>query len=224
MTPRTDILRFILAGALVLGASACGGSDDEAADQQPSADATSQASAPSQSQPADAAAPLTVADLDAYERGMQKEKQMVDELITKAKSATSDGDKLRLMTDAMEDQTMDDGAHAAGMPLERYRDLRNRMSEILSASSFSIMGAALRQQTRASDAQLDTMAAQGAMTADQVTQSRKTIQETLQQLDAQEKAAMDRIAPDAMETFKQRAPHLDSLRMNTAGLRVKVAS
>ena len=113
---------------------------------------------------------------------------------------------------------------AAGMSLDRYRDLRNRMSEVLGASSLSVMGAALRQQMRASEAQLDTMAAQGAMPADRVAESRKTIHETQQQYDVQEKAAMDRIAPDALEVFKQRAPHLDSLRMNTVGLRLKVAS
>ena len=80
---------------------------------------------------------------------------------------------------------------------------------------------ALRQQAAASEAELDK---QTGLTADQIAQSRKAIQDMRVQYDAQETTALQMIAPDAVETFKQRALRLDSLRMVTVGLRVKVAS
>ena len=215
--------RIAVAIALVLTVAACSGSDDQQAMDQQAADAASQPAVPTQDMSGDAGAPLTSADLDAYERGMKKEMEIVQDLVKQAEGTTDDAKQLEIMTAALEDQTMDDGAQAAGMPLDRYRALRNRMTEVLSASSFSIMGAALRDQARQSEAQLDSLAGQG-LTAEQIAQSRKNVQEMKDQLDAQERTTLEMIAPDAREAFKQRALRLDSLRMNTVGLRLKVAS
>ena len=220
---RTHFYRVAIAAAITLTMAACGGSDDEQATDEQPADATSQEAAPTQDMSAAGSVPLTSADIDAYERGMKKEMEIVQDLVKQAEGPTDDAKQLQLMTAALEDQTMDDGAQAAGIPLERYRDLRNRMTEVLSASSLSIMGAALREQARQSEAQLNEFAGQG-MTAEQIAQSRKNVQEMKDQLDAQERTTLEAIAPDAREAFKQRALRLDSLRMNTVGLRLKVAS
>jgi len=224
MFGKTGIGHGALACALALSVAACGGSDDESAAEDQQTEAVTQDAGQPESMQADAGAPLTVADIDAYERGMRKEKEIVEELVRQAEKTTDDTEQMKLMTAAMEEQTMDDGAQAAGLPLERYRDLRNRMSEALGASSLSIVGSALRQQAALSEAQIDTLAQQGGMAPAQVEQSRQNAAQMRQQLDAQEKAGLEMIAPDAREAFKQRVLRLDSLRMETVGLRVKVAS
>ena len=217
---RTRTPLSTLAMALLIAAAACGGSDDENADEQIAEEQpVNSALPPSEA----AAAPLTVADIDAYERGMQKEKQILEELVKKAENTTDDQEQLQLMTQAMENQTMDDGAQAAGMPLDRYKQLRQRMDVVLGSSSQSIMGSALREQAKQSEAQIDAMAAQD-MAAERIEEMRKTMREMQEQYDAQEKKALEQIAPDARASFAQRVLSLDSLRMVTAGLRIKVAS
>jgi hypothetical protein len=223
MTWMTGISRCTVALALALSTVACGGdSDEETAEQEQleevalPQDAGSQPAAPT-------GAPLTAADFDAYERGIRKEKEILDELVRKAATTTKDEDKMELMMAAMEDQTMDDGARAAGLSLERYKDLANRMGQVLGASSKSVMGSALRQQTLASEAQIDSLAAQG-MPAAQIADMRKGNAQMREQMDTNEKNALEQIAPDAREVFQQRAAQLDSLRMTTVGLRMKVAS
>lgn len=223
MTWMTGISRCTVALALAMGTVACGGDADEetAADEQQqevaqAQDAGSQPAAPT-------GAPLTAADFDAYERGIRKEKEILEELVKKAAAATKDEEKMELMMAAMEDQTMDDGARAAGLSLERYRELSNRMDQVLGASSKSVMGSALRQQTAASEAQIDSLAAQG-LPAAQIADMRKGNAQMREQMDTNEKNALEQIAPDAREVFQQRALQLDSLRMTTVGLRLKVAS
>lgn len=224
MTWMTGISRCTVALALAMGTVACGGDADEetAADEQQqevaqAQDAGSQPAAPT-------GAPLTAADFDAYERGIKREKEILDSLVAKAATTTKDEDKMELMMAAMEDQTMDDGARAAGLSLERYKDLANRMGQVLGASSKSVMGSAMRQQTLASEAAIDTMEAQGGMPAAQIAEMRKGNAQMREQMDTNEKNALEQIAPDAREVFQQRAAQLDSLRMTTVGLRMKVAS
>ena len=220
MTFRTRTSRAALALVLLIAATACGGSEDENSNEQV-VEETSANSAVAQGDAA--AAPLTVADIEAYERGMQKEKQILEELVRKAENTRDDQQQLELMMQAMEDQTMDDGAQAAGISLERYKELRNRLDQVLGSSSLSIMGSALRQQAKLSDAQIDTMAAQGTP-PERIEEMRKSIRQMQEQYDTQEKAALEQLAPDARAVFTQRALRLDSLRMTTAGLRLKVAS
>jgi hypothetical protein len=223
MTWMTGISRCTVALALAMGTVACGGDADEetAADEQQQEVAQAQDAG---SQPATpTGAPLTAADFDAYERGIRKEKEILEELVKKAAAATKDEEKMELMMAAMEDQTMDDGARAAGLSLERYRELSNRMDQVLGASSKSVMGSALRQQTAASEAQIDSLAAQG-LPAAQIADMRKGNAQMREQMDTNEKNALEQIAPDAREVFQQRALQLDSLRMTTVGLRLKVAS
>lgn len=215
--------RYIVALALALSTVACGGDSDEetaAAEQQqevvPPQNAGSQSAAAT-------GAPLTAADFDAYERGITKEKEILEELVKKAAAATKDEEKMELMMAATEDQTQDDGARAAGLSIDRYRELSNRMDQVLGASSKSVMGSALRQQTVASEAQIDSLAAQG-LPAAQIADMRKGNAQMREQMDTNEKKALEQITPDARDVFQQRALQLDSLRMTTVGLRLKVAS
>src|SRR5687768_10072336 len=223
MTWMTGISRCTVALALALSTVACGGDAGEetaAEEQQEEAaqpqDAGTQPAAPS-------GAPLTAADFEAYERGVRKEKEILEELVKKAAATTKEEEQMELMMAAMQDQTMDDGARAAGLSLDRYKDLSNRMDQLLGASSKSIMGSALRQQTKASEAQFDELATQG-MPASQIADMRKGNAQMLEQMDTNEKNALEQVAPDAREVFHQRALQLDSLRMTTIGLRLKVAS
>ena len=224
MTWKISIYRPALAFALALMTSACGGADDEnTADEAPPADLPAQDVGAGQTPATESATPLTTADFDAYERGIRKEKEILEELVKKAAATTKTEEKMELMMAAMEDQTMDDGARAAGLSLDRYRDLSNRMGQVLGASSKSVMGSALRQQTAASEAQIDSLAAQG-LPAAQIADMRKGNAQMREQMDTNEKNSLEQIAPDAREVFQQRALQLDSLRMTTVGLRMKVAS
>jgi hypothetical protein len=224
MISNIRISHFVLALAVGITATACGGSDDEeTAQEQAAEEAPPQSATSPQPDPSTGSVPLTMADIEAYERGMQKEKQILEELVTKVASAKNDQEKLNLMMQAMEDQTVDDGAQAAGMSVDRYKDLRNRMDQVLGANSSSIMGSALRQQAKLSEAQIDTLAAQG-LPAERIAEMRQSMKQMQEQYDTQEKASLEQVSPDARGIFTQRVLRLDSLRLTTAGLRVKVAS
>jgi DNA-directed RNA polymerase specialized sigma24 family protein len=223
MTWMTGISRCTVVLALALGTVACGGdADDETAAEEQQQEVAQPQDAGTQPEAA-AKTPLTAADFDAYQRGITKEKEILDELVKKAATTTKDEEKMELMMAAMEDQTMDDGARAAGLSLERYKELSQRMGEVLGASSKGVMGSALRKQTLDSEKQIDELAAQG-MPAAQIADMRKGNAQMREQMDTQEKNALEQIAPDAREVFQQRAAQLDSLRMTTVGLRMKVAS
>jgi hypothetical protein len=223
MTWMTGISRCTLALALALGTAACGGDAEEETAAEEQQEEVAQAQDAGMQPAAPTGAPLTAADFDAYERGLRKEKEILEELVKKSAAATKDEEKMELMMAAMQDQTMDDGARAAGLSLERYRDLSQRMDQVLGASSKSIMGSALRQQTVASETQIDELASQG-MPAAQIADMRKGNAQMREQMDANEKTSLEQVAPDAREVFQQRALQLDSLRMTTVGLRLKVAS
>jgi hypothetical protein len=127
----------LLAIALLL---ACGRKDappDTAADTtstEESAAQTNEAPADTQTaQPAGnpASAPLTIADIDRWEKGMAAEMQAVRESAAKLKSARSSEDTLNAMMGVQEMATRDAGAKAAGVDPERYGFIRSELSAVV---------------------------------------------------------------------------------------------
>src|SRR5690606_5688417 len=73
-------------------------------------------------------APLTVADVERWERGMQAELEAVEEAERSFGQARNAEDTLNAMTAANETATLEAGARAAGVNVERYRFIRRNLS------------------------------------------------------------------------------------------------
>ena len=118
--------RCIGSSLVVLAAVTACGSGDKPADQAASA-ATSNA-APAEAAPAastTAAAELTAAELDAYVKGIARETELVRAAQDRARTATTPQARGEAQQAQWEDQTIPEGAKAAGLTPERYRAVRS---------------------------------------------------------------------------------------------------
>jgi hypothetical protein len=79
-----------------------------------------------------ASAPLTVADVQRWERGMEGELQAVQAAAAKMQSARSGEDSLNAMMGVQEMSTLSAGAQAAGVDEERYKFIRSNLSAAVS--------------------------------------------------------------------------------------------
>jgi hypothetical protein len=105
-----------------------GGSDVA---ETPSSDT---AGSPSTSTPpaSPSSAPLTAADVQRWERGMEGELKAVQEASAKMKSARTGEDSLNAMMGVQEMSTAPAGAKAAGVDEERYKFIRSNLSAVVS--------------------------------------------------------------------------------------------
>ncbi len=132
---------------IVLGAFsvACGGDidttpDDRAGDALAGAPvAAASAAESSEDSPADAAsAPFafTAADLVALERGLARETEAVEAARARGRAAKTPAERGQAAQGEWEDQTIPEGARAAGIPLERYRKTRATVHQVLQTLDF----------------------------------------------------------------------------------------
>jgi hypothetical protein len=106
-------------------AAACGGGD-KSADNSTSGAASSSA-APAAAAPgasSSASTELTAADLEAYAKGLSRETEVVRAAQERARSATTPQARGEAQQAQWEDQTIPEGAKAAGLAPERYRAVR----------------------------------------------------------------------------------------------------
>ncbi len=136
------MMKHWILGAALLGLAACGDRPAEA----PAADATAAtapveapvvpAAAPASAEPTVAAdAPLQVADIDAYVRGMGREVELLQAEFRKIEQARAadDSDAETEALFAMTGNGIDlAGAQAAGMSPARYGFVKNRVDEVQS--------------------------------------------------------------------------------------------
>ena len=112
--------------ALIMIAAACGG-DSKPADQ--SGEGTTPAAASSGTTsaggPARGAAELSTADLDAYARGIARETELVRAAQERGRTAATPQARGEAQQAQWEDQTIPEGAKAAGLSPERYRAVRS---------------------------------------------------------------------------------------------------
>jgi hypothetical protein len=109
---------------------ACGGGDKPG--DQAASGATGGAAAPveaSASASAPAGTELTATDLDAYAKGLARETELVRAAQERAKSASTPQARGEAQQAQWEDQTIPEGAKAAGLSPERYRAVRSTVHE-----------------------------------------------------------------------------------------------
>lgn len=120
--PRLDRMRAARA-IVLLQVIACGSGADGPSDQTANQRA-SEAAPPAASGTASAAAELTAADLDAYAKGIARETELVRAAQDRALTAATPQMRGEAQQAQWEDQTIPEGAKAAGLTPERYRAVR----------------------------------------------------------------------------------------------------
>ena len=111
---------------LVVGG--CGGGDTASPSTTDSAASTAPTTAASPS--------FTAADVDAYERGMKKEIEAVRAAQQQAGTAKDAQQRLAAIRAQWEDATVPLGAEAAGLSVDRYRQVRNAVNEVFKTLDF----------------------------------------------------------------------------------------
>lgn len=136
---RSRSFSFLTVLALV---TACGGKHDAAtadtAAAQPETAAATPAAAPAATAPAStsaADAPLTVADIDRWQKGMAAELQAVQDAAKQLHDAKSGNDTVTAMFATNETSTLPAGAKAAGVDEERYKFIRSTLSTVVGEMS-----------------------------------------------------------------------------------------
>jgi pyruvate/2-oxoglutarate dehydrogenase complex dihydrolipoamide acyltransferase (E2) component len=196
--------------ALLLAACSKGETADAEADDTTSAQAeeSAQEAAPeAAAQPAAApgggesgaqtSAPLAVADIDRWQRGMDAELKAVREAGEKLKAAKTGTDTVSAMMGANDMQTRDAGAAAAGVSPERYQFVRTTLSS--AAGSLS----PLEMEMKVSD-----------MPPAMVEEMKKAREGSLTQLG-------NALPPDVVEALRPRAAALRKQDLTLTGERLK---
>ena len=120
--------RFLCAGLTTLAAlSAAGCGSDSNTSDRPSAESMPSSASGTEPAPAGAseqAAELTPADLEAYAKGLARETELVRAAQERGRTAATPEARGEAQQAQWEDQTIPEGAKAAGLPVERYRAVR----------------------------------------------------------------------------------------------------
>jgi hypothetical protein len=80
--------------------------------------------------------PFTAADLEAYERGIAREAQLVQAARERGRAARTPAERAAAAQAQWESATVSGGAQAAGMPAARYKPLRETLHRVLSTLDF----------------------------------------------------------------------------------------
>jgi len=197
-----------LAVLSLVAVAACGHSRDAATDSTAAAtDSTPPATAPStsaavtpaSSSAASTDAPITVADIDAWQKGMTAELTAVQDAGTARQNAKNATDTLNAMFGANDMSTRPAGAKGAGMSEARYQYVSNKLSSIV--GNLSPVEAEMNMK-------------------DMPESFRKQMQESREQSATQEMAGM---APDVQAALRTRAADLRKQSLELAGARLKAA-
>jgi hypothetical protein len=200
--------RAALACVLAISLSACGGDDsatDDAAQEDAGAEAEAgdqaalAAAAPAAEAGAGTTAPVTVADIESWEKGMAGELAAVRAAGARMKEAKTNEDTLSAMMAVQEMATQEAGAKAAGMVLERYKFIRSELSAAVSYLTPHLGGI---DTTMLSPAQRD---------------------ELRQSNEAQLKQMAERVPAEVVQALRPRAVELRKQNMTLVAERLKSA-
>jgi hypothetical protein len=196
--------RAALACVLALTPAACGGGDSDTDEAAPPAEAGADTGAGGEAAPAydasaGAPAPVTVADIDSWQKGMAAELEVVRAAGTKLKEANTPDDTLSAMMGMQEMATQEAGAKAAGLELERYKFVNSELSAAVSYLTPQLGGI---DTTMLSPAQRDELRESNA---------------------AQLKQMEDRVPADVVEALRPRAAELRKQSLGLAAERLKSA-
>ena len=208
--------RRVVALSLLAVTVACSGGDDAAADSLAAAtDAAETAAAATAAAPAaQTEAELGAADVDAYERGLAAEVEVLREAVERRAGARTGEDTLSAIMAATEMQSVPAAAERAGLDVDRYRRLENAFGQVLSKR---VMNPALLAQT----AQADTSQL-AQLPAEAQERARANMREAAA---AFSDSATYRTLPPALhDTVRQRADaRLDALWKERNELRARAA-
>jgi hypothetical protein len=129
------VIRLALHGAatlIVVTAGLACATGDDAADRS----TDSAAGAASSSDTAPPTAELTSETLDAFERGLRRETQLVRDASQRSSSATTPEERGRAIQDGFPDRTIPIAAAEAGMSTPRYRAVRETVDRVLTTLDF----------------------------------------------------------------------------------------
>jgi hypothetical protein len=142
---------------------------------------------------------VSVDDIDRWQRGMEAELKATQEAAAKLAQAKDENEKLEAMHGATEMGTIDAGADAAGVDRDRYRRIRNHLSNAVSQLSPIEMEMDVSQ-----------------MPAEMVEQMKQARAAGVSQLESQ-------LPADVLEALKGRAAELRQQDKNLVAERLKVA-
>jgi hypothetical protein len=197
------LLRAALACVLALMPTACGGGDSDSDEAAPAAETESEAggetAAPAAADQSPGNPPVTVADIDAWQKGMAAELAAVRAAGAKMKEAKTNEDTLSAMMAVQEMATQEAGAKAVGMDLERYKFIRGELSAATSYLTPQLGG-------------IDTTILSPAQR-----------EELRQGNEAQLKQMQDRVPPNVVAALKPRAEELRKQDLGLVAERLKSA-
>ena len=131
MTRTRRFAATITAILILFACTACGGDTREGADTS-TADEREPAAADSSTGPAE----LTEDNLDAYERGLRREIEAVRTAQQRSGTATTPEERGAAIQASFDVATIPQGAEAAGLPVEEYREIRETVNEIFRTLDF----------------------------------------------------------------------------------------
>jgi hypothetical protein len=190
-----------VAACAVMGAAGCG---RETSAPAPTEDASTAAAveesvAPSPATPS-AASTVSVDDIELWKRGMEAERKAVQDAAAKLAQAKDENEKLEALTASMEMSTIDAAASAAGVDRDRYRRIRNTLSDAVS-------------QLSPIEMEMDV----SKMPPEMVEQMKQARASSVSQLEAN-------LPPDVFEALKARAAELREQDKLLVAERLKVAT
>ena len=131
--PLRTLLPALLAAALL---GACGGSGDGDAADTGAPGAADAAAPPSSAAVAEQPLALADADLEMYERGLEKEIELVRAAQQRGSSATTAAERSAASQAQWKEQTMPEAARAIGADSARYIQVREAVHEVLQTLDF----------------------------------------------------------------------------------------
>jgi hypothetical protein len=132
----TACRRVALSFAIAFATVSCGSGDSDSVDSVAAADGST-VPAPSSSTPSESGdATFNSADLDRLERGLRREIELVQDAQRRSGTATTAQDRGRAMQDAYAEATIPRAAESVGMPVERYRVVRETVDRVLTTLDF----------------------------------------------------------------------------------------
>ena len=199
--------RAALACALAFTLSACGGGDSDTEETSPpagtgaDAEAGGEAAQPARDPAASSSttAPVTVADIGRWQKGMAAEREAVRAAGARMKEAKTNEDTLSAMMAVQEMTTQEVGARAAGLDPGRYRFIHSELSAAVSYLTPHLGGI---DTTMLSPAQREELRESNA---------------------AQLKQMEERVPSDVVEALRPRAAELRKQSLELVGERLKSA-
>lgn len=140
---------------------------------------------------------LTASDLDIYERGMRGGIARLEQAAEEKRAARSGTDTLQAMAVVVGSTLDQHMAQAAGVPLERFRAIREAVDEVLGKLQMGGLHAQMREQ-------MDT--------TNVPPEQREAMRENLRQMEAAWGDPYGSLTPEAAEALRARADELAQLR------------